>query len=241
GVEPDCALLEIACNLDTASGEHLGWLLERAFERGAVDAWLTPVTMKKGRPGQVFTVLAPAERRAELCAFLLEESTSLGVRLSPVAREVLERWEETREGPLGAVRFKCARLPSGAVVCRREAAEVARLCAAHGLTRREVEERLRGGAAEAASFAGCEGSEPERLQERSGRGLLGRRGATTLQPWVAAAAAVASEAETPRLRPRPRYPLLRRSTPTEELARVGRDADHVPDLDVCRRLHLETG
>jgi uncharacterized protein (DUF111 family) len=59
-----------------------------------------------------------------------------------VRRTVLERWVETRETPLGPVRCKVARLPSGALVVRAEDDEVRRLCAERSLSRREVLARL---------------------------------------------------------------------------------------------------
>lgn len=139
------SLLEIACNVDTASGELLAWLIDGALSRGAVDAWAVPATMKKGRPAHVLSALVPEPERDAVIAFLLEESTSLGVRINRVGREVLERWEETVATTLGPVRQKCVRLPSGAVVRRPEDDELRRLAAATGLSRRELLARLAGG------------------------------------------------------------------------------------------------
>lgn len=135
-------LVELQCHVDTATGEQLGWLLDEALRRGAVDAFAAPVHMKKGRPGHLLTVLVDDARADALVALLLEEASTLGVRRHRVERAVLERWEETRSSPLGPVRCKVARLPSGAVVARPEDDEVARLCREHGLSRREVLARL---------------------------------------------------------------------------------------------------
>lgn len=138
----EATLLEVSCNLDTADGETLAWLVVGALERGAVDAWTVPATMKKGRPAHVLSALVPDRARDAVVAFLLEESSTLGVRLSRVTREVLERWEEVLETPLGPVRHKCTRAPSGGVLRRPEDDEVRRLCAETGLGRREVIARL---------------------------------------------------------------------------------------------------
>lgn len=137
-------LCELACTLDTATGELIGWLLDELLARGAVDAFAMPVQMKKGRPGFVLTVLADDAQAAGLRRFLLEESTTLGVRWRHVEREVLERWQETRATPLGAVVFKVARLPGGEPLARPEDDEVRRLCREHGLGRAEVLRRLGG-------------------------------------------------------------------------------------------------
>lgn len=135
-------LVEIGCQLDTATGEQVAWLLDALLQAGAVDAFATPVTMKKGRPGLLVTALCDDAHAPIAERLLLEESTSLGVRRHRVRRTVLERWQETRATPLGDVRFKCARLPSGAVVARPEDDELRRLSSEHGLGRAELLRRL---------------------------------------------------------------------------------------------------
>lgn len=135
-------VVELQCQLDTATGELLGWLLDELLARGALDAYATPLTMKKGRPGVLLTALCEPARAAALSAFLLEESTTLGVRRQHLARDVLERWTETRQTPFGPVAFKVARLPSGAVVARAEDDELRRLCQQTGLGRAELQRRL---------------------------------------------------------------------------------------------------
>ncbi len=135
-------LCELQCQLDTATGEQVGWLLEALLQRGAVDAFATPVTMKKGRPGLLITVLCDDARKASISDLLLEESTSLGVRQHRVARRVLERWQETRATELGDVVFKVARLPSGQLLARPEDDEVRRLTQQHDIGRAEVLRRL---------------------------------------------------------------------------------------------------
>lgn len=139
-----CDLVELQCQLDTATGEQLGWLLDELLRRGAVDAFVAPVLMKKGRPGHLVTVLTDDARAAALTALLLEESSTLGVRRHRVERSVLERWQETRSTPFGPVLWKCARLPSGVVSARPEDDELQRLSAAHGLGRAELLRRLLG-------------------------------------------------------------------------------------------------
>ncbi len=136
---------EIVCQLDTATGEHVGWLVDEAMLRGALDAFVAPVQMKKGRPGFLLTVIADVASADRLAAFLLEESGTLGVRRLRTVRSVVERWQETRDTALGPVAFKCARLPSGHVVARPEDDEVRRLCRERSLARAEVVRRLAGG------------------------------------------------------------------------------------------------
>ena len=142
GTTSPTELVELQCQLDTATGEQIGWLLDELLARGAVDAFATAITMKKGRPGVLLTVLCDDARVLPLEALLLEESSTLGVRRHRVQRSVLERWSETRASVFGPVRCKVARLPSGVVVARAEDDELRRLCKEHGLGRAEVLRRL---------------------------------------------------------------------------------------------------
>lgn len=133
---------EISCNLDTATGEVLGRVLRVLLERGAVDAFATPIHMKKGRPGYMVTALVESAGRDEVARTMLEESSSLGLRMHEVDRRVLERWSEEVETELGVVRCKVARLPSGRVLRRPEADEVDRLAAATGSSPAEISARI---------------------------------------------------------------------------------------------------
>ena len=133
---------ELSANLDTATGEQLGHVLRELIGLGARDAFATPITMKKGRPGYLVTALVDRVRRDAAVRLMLEDSSTLGVRMHPVERQVLERWTETVETELGAVQCKAARLPSGRVARRPEADEVARLAEQRGMSSAEVLARL---------------------------------------------------------------------------------------------------
>lgn len=134
----DSGLWELECQVDTATGEQLGWLLDELLRRGALDAMAAPVLMKKGRPGHWLVVLCREEQASSLTQLLLEESTSLGVRRHRTEREVLERWQESRPSPYGPVLWKIARLPSGRLLERPEDEELRRLSATTGLGRAEL-------------------------------------------------------------------------------------------------------
>lgn len=66
-------------------------VLETLRAAGAADAWCAPVLMRKGRPGQVLSVLADPERLDTVCRVVFEQTTTLGVRISPVERRSLRR------------------------------------------------------------------------------------------------------------------------------------------------------
>lgn len=78
-------------NLDDVSPQVLGFVMERAFELGALDCWFTPIQMKKNRPATMISILCDAENRQSLTELLYVETTTLGVRVRQIERECLER------------------------------------------------------------------------------------------------------------------------------------------------------
>ena len=102
-------VLLIEANIDDMNPEVYGYLFDRLLEQGASDVYATPVLMKKGRPGNVLSVLAPAGRLDELAAIVLRETTTIGLRYYEVERRVLERQIRTVATPYGevGVKFSC--------------------------------------------------------------------------------------------------------------------------------------
>ncbi len=96
----------VEANLDDCSPQLLGTLLEGLFEKGALDAYVLPATMKKSRPGHLLAAVVPADKRDAVVEALLKETTSLGVRFHRVERTALDRRFETVETPYGPVRVK---------------------------------------------------------------------------------------------------------------------------------------
>jgi uncharacterized protein (TIGR00299 family) protein len=101
-------VLRIECEVDDMNPQLFTPLGDRLVTAGALDAYLTPVVMKKGRPGTLITVLAPPDRRAAICDLLFRETTTIGVRFDAVERDTLDRrWVEVAV-PGGIVRVKVA-------------------------------------------------------------------------------------------------------------------------------------
>lgn len=84
-------LVELVANVDDATGETLGHTVEELLAAGALDAWVVPVVMKKGRPGHVVHALTRTPDAAEVARTLTHETGSLGVRAQTV-----ERWPARR-------------------------------------------------------------------------------------------------------------------------------------------------
>ena len=110
GTAPEAAAREhvwqIETNVDDIAGAVAAHALEQVREAGALDAWATPVTMKKGRPGLVLGALADAATRSAVEDVLLRETGSLGVRAFPVERRILARHHVRVATPYGDVRVK---------------------------------------------------------------------------------------------------------------------------------------
>ena len=98
----------IETNIDDMNPEVYGYLVERLFEGGARDAYLTPLVMKKGRPGVMVSVLTDPARANALADTLLRETTTLGLRITQVDRLALPRTSTTVETPYGTVALKVA-------------------------------------------------------------------------------------------------------------------------------------
>jgi len=92
--------LVLETNIDDMSPQHYEPLTERLFAAGALDVWLTPIVMKKGRPAIQVSVLAPVGRRRELEDVLILNSTTLGVRST-----IVERIKAARRTEIVATRW----------------------------------------------------------------------------------------------------------------------------------------
>src|SRR5262249_45818124 len=116
----DAAFVVLEANVDDMTGELAGHAIAAVIRAGALDAWATPSTMKKGRPGLVPPALARADAAEALASALLRETTSLGVRFVPTSR--LERPRRTVEVTtrFGVIPLKVSEGPYGAPQAKPE-------------------------------------------------------------------------------------------------------------------------
>lgn len=132
GVTGEVELLE--ANVDDASGELLGAAIEKLLASGALDAWLEPIVMKKGRGAYKVSVLVPLSDRERLTRLLMQETGTLGVRHHGVGRTVAERRTVEVELPYGVCRVKVGSLDGKDFVAAPEYAEAVRLARENGLS-----------------------------------------------------------------------------------------------------------
>lgn len=99
----------IETNIDDQNPQLFEHVVERLFNAGALDVFLTPVIMKKGRPGIKLTVIMAPEHQAACQQVVFAETTSIGVRYYTVRRKVLDREIVSVQTDYGPIRVKVAR------------------------------------------------------------------------------------------------------------------------------------
>src|ERR1041385_2672156 len=100
----------LEANVDDMTPQVFGYVMEQALQNGALDAFGTPVQMKKSRPGMLLTVLCRTEDSQKLTKFILAETTTLGVRMRRESRAALARRHVSVSTKWGDVRMKLANL-----------------------------------------------------------------------------------------------------------------------------------
>jgi hypothetical protein len=136
--EADGALVEetlhlVETNVDDMTPQAVEPLFERALAAGALDIFVTPVVMKKGRPAYLVTVLADASRLDAVTRVLLTDTPTLGVRVRSTRRVRLPREERVVATPWGPVRAKVALLDGEPLRARPEYDDCARIARERGL------------------------------------------------------------------------------------------------------------
>jgi uncharacterized protein (DUF111 family) len=106
-------LLKLETNIDDMNPQIYEHLSERLFKASALDVTLTPIQMKKNRPGTMLCVLCRPEHAESISKIIFCETTTLGIRHTPVTRQCLPRRFEQIETPYGVLQIKVATLPDG--------------------------------------------------------------------------------------------------------------------------------
>jgi uncharacterized protein (TIGR00299 family) protein len=128
----------VECNMDDLDPRVLPVVIEKLLASGALDASVTPIVMKKGRPGHLLSALARSAALDAVVGVILRETTSLGCRSYPVTKHHLDRRMETVQTPWGEVPVKLAL--AGGTVLRRvpEFEACAELARATGVPVRDI-------------------------------------------------------------------------------------------------------
>lgn len=107
-------VVELSTNIDDSTAEMLGFALERLYAAGALEAWFSPVFMKKNRPAYILSVLCKPEQQRLIENVIFKHTTSIGIRSKKLTRRILEREIRDLETPLGVVKVKVCQVPDEA-------------------------------------------------------------------------------------------------------------------------------
>ncbi len=147
-------LLVLESNVDDLDPRLWPAVITAVLAAGALDAWLTPILMKKGRPAHTFRALVTPDLAAEVRATVFRETSTIGIREYPVARHALPRESTTVTVGGLEISVKLARLDGVVITAQPEYDDVARAAAALGRPAREV---LADAAAAALELVGLRG------------------------------------------------------------------------------------
>lgn len=130
-------------NIDDMNPELLPFVIERLLEAGAADAWFEPVDMKKDRTGFRLSVICHPTATKDLVEVLFRETTTFGIRISPLRRETLDRRIETVQIEGHAVRIKIGSRNGEVMTVTPEYEDAAAVARATGTPLREIFEAAR--------------------------------------------------------------------------------------------------
>jgi uncharacterized protein (TIGR00299 family) protein len=128
----------IETNIDDMNPQWYEHTMARLFDAGALDVFLTPIQMKRGRPATQLSVLAPETHVSDTLDILFAETTTIGVRMHAVQRRKLRREVVTVETPYGPVAVKVARRGEAVVNATPEYRDCQRIAAEHGVSLKDV-------------------------------------------------------------------------------------------------------
>ena len=132
----DLILLET--NIDDMSPEIYGYLMEKLFTMQALDVWFTPIQMKKNRPAVMLSVLAPKHAESDLIQVIMRETSTLGIRVSPVFRHIAERETIEFDSTVGHAKIKVKRFMGNILSIHPEYEECRRIALERNIPLQEI-------------------------------------------------------------------------------------------------------
>ncbi|MCC6544625.1 MAG: nickel pincer cofactor biosynthesis protein LarC [Nitrospirae bacterium] len=133
----------IETNIDDMNPQVYEYLMDRLFDAGALDVYITPVVMKKSRPAQMLSAVADTERLNAMKEIIFRETTTIGVRVRKMSRFVLERDMKEVHLPYGTVRVKISGSSNGVCNIVPEYEDCKALAMKTGLPLRDIIELAR--------------------------------------------------------------------------------------------------
>jgi pyridinium-3,5-bisthiocarboxylic acid mononucleotide nickel chelatase len=120
-------IITLVTQVDDVTPQTLGFVMEQVLAAGALDASLTPIIMKKGRPGHHIEILCRPEQARQMAELLFTETATLGIRVNRVSRWILNREMKSVSVTGRRARMKVAKLPDGRARSRFEYEDARRI------------------------------------------------------------------------------------------------------------------
>jgi uncharacterized protein (TIGR00299 family) protein len=133
----------VETNIDDMNPQFYDYAMERLFEMGVQEVFLTPILMKKNRPATLLTIICPSEKLSSVSGFLLQETTTIGLRWHEEKRNRADRQIVPLQTKYGRIRFKLARWEGRIVNLSPEYEDCKRLALKKGVPLKEVFEEAR--------------------------------------------------------------------------------------------------
>lgn len=133
----------IETNIDDINPQILGYLCQELFQKGALDVWLTPIQMKKGRPGTLLSLLVKVGDEESFLDYLFSETSTLGARLLKLNRRKMEREIITVKTSIGQGKVKIGRWKGKILTFSPEYEDCVRIAKERNLPLEKVQERLK--------------------------------------------------------------------------------------------------
>jgi uncharacterized protein (TIGR00299 family) protein len=137
-------MVQVETNIDDMNPQLFPVVMDGLMEAGAADVWLTPVHMKKGRPGTVVSALTTPQRERAISDYLLKHTTTLGVRVHDVHRHEAGRSIQQVETRFGPVPVKVKSVDGQVTGGTPEFEDCRRIAAEHGVSVAEVQQAAAG-------------------------------------------------------------------------------------------------
>lgn len=141
--EEEQGTVVVETNIDDMSPEVYGYVMEKLFESGALDVYLTPVIMKKNRPATKVSVLCRDGDAEKITDILFRETTTLGVRKYQVERKLMDRKKVAVQTPYGEVEVKLGLLGNRVLKFKPEYEQCQKIARENGLSLDEVYEMVK--------------------------------------------------------------------------------------------------
>jgi len=135
-------MLVIETNIDDMNPQHYDHVMERLFEAGARDVFLSAIQMKKNRPATLLTVICESSSHDNLAKIIFQETSTIGIRFYPVNRMILRRESRKVKTRFGEVAVKIVEQPDGSKRAMPEYDDLKRIAAAKKLPLKQLHDEV---------------------------------------------------------------------------------------------------